>query len=130
MSRLNVVDTSAWLEYLADSPRASLFADVIEDPEHLLVPGIVLYEVIKWTQRERGAAAAEAAREFLKRGHIVGMDEELIVSAASLKLPLADSLIYATAQSHRATLWTQDAHFEHLADVRYFAKPSRGTAIN
>jgi predicted nucleic acid-binding protein len=37
-----------------------------------------------------------------------------------LGLPLADSLIYATAQSGGATLWTQDEHFSGLAGVKYF----------
>lgn len=42
---LNVVDSSAWLEYLADTPRAKLFAGAIEDADNLVVPVIVLYEV-------------------------------------------------------------------------------------
>lgn len=124
MSQLHVVDTSAWLEYFADSPRASLFAEVIEDTGHLIVPVIALYEVFKWTLRECGLAAAEAARQQMKRGRIIPLDEDLIIAAASLKMPLADSLIYAVAKAHQATLWTQDAHFDGLPNVRYFPKPN------
>ena len=35
---------------------------------------------------------------------------------------MADGIILATARSAGAVLWTQDADFEGLAHVRYFAK--------
>jgi hypothetical protein len=35
---MNVVDSSAWLEYFADGPNASFFAEPIEDIEALVVP--------------------------------------------------------------------------------------------
>jgi hypothetical protein len=44
---MNVVDSSAWLEYFADGPNAADFAPVIADPENLLVPSITLFEVFK-----------------------------------------------------------------------------------
>jgi predicted nuclease of predicted toxin-antitoxin system len=34
-------------------------------------------------------------------------------------MPLADSEILATARSLNATIWTQDADFESLPDVRF-----------
>ena len=39
-----------------------------------------------------------------------------------LRLPLANSVIYATARRFDATLWTQGKDFERLNAVRYFAK--------
>ena len=47
MSIPNVVDSSGWLEYFADSERAAFFAPAIEDTDHLIVPTICIYEVFK-----------------------------------------------------------------------------------
>jgi predicted nucleic acid-binding protein len=38
------------------------------------------------------------------------------------KLPLADSIILATARAYQATLWTQDEHFRGLSGVQYIEK--------
>lgn len=119
---LNVVDSSAWLEYLTGSPRADLFAEAIEDTAHLVVPVITLYEVFKKVLRERGEHTALSIIAHMQQGQVVELDAALALDAARLGLPLADSLIYATARLHNALLWTQDAHFEGLPGVRYLAK--------
>lgn len=62
---MNVVDSSGWLEYLADAPGG----------------GLLRY-----------------------------------------RLPLADSIVLATARAHGATVWTQDSDFEGLPDVQYTPK--------
>ena len=120
MKPLNVVDSSAWLEYLADTERAALFSQVIEDVDHLLVPVITLYEVFKKVLRERGESDALQVAGVMQSGRLIGLDEALALEAARHALPLADSLIYATTLRYRATLWTQDEHFNHLPHVRYF----------
>ncbi len=122
MTSANVVDSSGWLEYFIDSKRAPLFAPAIEDTTNLLVPVIVLYEVFKKVLRERGEDDALEIASVMQAGTLVDLDIGLVMSAARFSLPLADSLIYATAQHFQATLWTQDEHFEHLAGVRYFRK--------
>ena len=119
---LHVVDSSAWLEYLAGSERATLFAEPIERPASLVVPVITLYEVFKKVLRERGEHLALRIAAHMQQGRVVPVDAALALKAATLDLPLADSLIYATAQAHGATLWTQDAHFQGLPGVRYFSK--------
>lgn len=119
---LHVVDSSAWLEYLAGTERAALFAEPIERPASLVVPVITLYEVFKKVLRERGEHLALRIVAHMQQGRVVSVDAPLALKAATLNLPLADSLIYATAQAHGASLWTQDAHFEGLAGVRYFPK--------
>jgi predicted nucleic acid-binding protein len=118
----NVVDSSAWLEYLFDTPQARHFAAAIEDTERLVVPVIVLYEVFKKVLLGRGEDTALQVAAQMQQGEIVDVDGSLALEAASLGLPLADSLIYAVARRHKALLWTQDQHFDGLADVRYFAK--------
>ena len=118
----NVVDSSGWLEYLADSDRAALFAAPIEDTENLFVPVISIYEVFKKVLRERGEDDALQVASVMQSGQVIDLDCSLALEAAQHPLPLADSLIYATAMRHQATLWTQDEHFKDLPNVRYFPR--------
>ena len=118
-----VLDSSCWLEYLADTPRADLFAPAVEAPERLVVPVLTVYEVVKKLMRESGEEAATAALALMQQSEVVEIGLPLAMDAALNGLPLANSLIYATARHHDAELWTQDAHFEGLAGVRYFPKP-------
>lgn len=117
-----VLDSSCWIEYFRDTPRADLFASVAEAPERLIVPIITIYEVTKKMRRELDTTVAAFSESVMRRGHVIDIDLALVRQAITLTLPLADSLIYATAQLHKATLWTQDAHFEGLPGVKCFAK--------
>lgn len=117
-----VLDSSCWLEYFAETPYAARFDAVIANPQALIVPVITIYEVVKKTARERGQELASMALSLMQQGQIVDMDLHLALEATTYNLPLADSLIYATAQAHGATLWTQDQHFEGLPGVKYFPK--------
>lgn len=117
-----VLDSSCWLEFFADTARADLFAEALEHPEHLVVPVLTVYEVTKKLSREAGDEVASAALSLMQRGRVVPVDLPLALEAAVNGLPLADSLIYATARRHGAELWTQDAHFAGLNGVRYFPK--------
>ena len=119
----NVVDSSGWLEYFEGSDRAGLFAPAIENTERLIVPIISIYEVFKRFRITRTQDDAEHAAELMQRSLVVDIDLTLVLSAAANGLPLADSLIYATALAHGAMLWTQDSHFDRLPGVKYFPKP-------
>ncbi len=121
MSGANVVDSSGWLEYLVGTDRASLFAEAIEDTDNLIVPVISIYQVFKKVLRERGEDAALQVASAMQSGTVVDFDSSLALDAARYSLPLADSIIYATAMRHDALLWTQDEHFKDLQEVRYFA---------
>ena len=122
MSTANVVDSSGWLEYLANSDRASLFASAIEDTGNLVVPVISIYEVFKKVLREQGEDAALQIAGMMQAGRVVDLDTTLALEAARHPLPLADSIIYAVAMQHDATFWTQDEHFKDLPNVCYFPK--------
>jgi len=122
VSTPNIVDSSGWLEYFAGSDRASFFAGAIEDDANLVVPVISIYEVFKKVLRERGEGPALQVVSLMQAGRVVDLDCDLALEAAQHPLPLADSLIYATAIRHRATLWTQDEHFQGFPSVRYLPK--------
>jgi predicted nucleic acid-binding protein len=125
---MNVVDSSAWLEYFAGGPNAEEFAGAIRDPDNLVVPTITVFEVFKTVRVQRDTESALRAVSQMKRGHVVDLGADLAIAAAELSaessLPLADSVILATARAAGATLWTQDGHIKGLSDVEY--RPHRG----
>ena len=117
-----VLDSSCWLEYFSNSARAKSYAEVIDKTAALIVPIITIYEVYKVALREFGQAHANQAVALMREGDVVDINLNIALSAAATGLPMADSLIYATAQIRGATLWTQDAHFKGLSGVKLFAK--------
>ena len=125
---MNVVDSSGWLEYFADGPNANHFAAPLGNVAELLVPSITLYEVFKVVCRQRGEDAALQAAAMMQQGRVIELTSSIALLAAKLsldvKIPMADSIILATAQTHDAVLWTQDDDFKELPGVRYFPKVS------
>jgi len=123
---MNLVDSSGWLEFLANSRNASLFASALEDTASLLVSTVNIYEVFKRVFQQRGEDAALQAVALMHQARVVAVTSPLSLDAArlsaELKLPMADSLILATARAHRATVWTQNARFEGLPDVKFVRK--------
>ncbi len=125
---MNIVDSCGWLEYFARGPNATFFAPALEAMDGtLVVPAICLYEVFKSILGQFTRDQALRKMALMKQATVLAaLDETLALDAAllsrELKLPLADSVILATARSYNALLWTQDAHFENLDGVRYCVK--------
>ncbi|MBX3178560.1 MAG: type II toxin-antitoxin system VapC family toxin [Candidatus Hydrogenedentes bacterium] len=124
---MNLVDSCGWLEYFADGPNAGFFAPALEAEESsLLVPTLCMYEVFKNILIQFGREQAVEKVAAMRQGIIVPLDDKLALDAAllshELRLPMADSVMLATARAYRALVWTQDSHFEGLDGVRYQAK--------
>ncbi|MCK5718574.1 MAG: type II toxin-antitoxin system VapC family toxin [Thiomargarita sp.] len=123
---MNVIDSSAWLSYFSNDDNAKVFVKPIEATIELIVPSITLIEVFKCILRQRDENSALEAIACMEQGKVISLDSNLSIDAAyygvSLKLPLADSIIYATAMKYNAILWTQDADFKLLTNVKYFPK--------
>lgn len=125
---MNVVDSSAWLSYFAGDKNARAFSTAIENLDELLVPSITLTEVFKSILRQRDEESALLAIAHMKQGTVIPLDAELAIDAGSFgvlhKLPLADSIIFASACKYQATIWTQDDDFKGLPNVKYFTAKS------
>ena len=125
---MNVVDSSAWLEYFANGPNAAFFAAPIEQADDLVVPSLTIYEVFKRVLQQRDEGDALRAVAVMQQGAVVDLGVRLALAAARLsldtRLPMADSVVLATARQHDATVWTQDADFEQLSGVRYRPRKS------
>jgi len=125
---MNVVDSSAWLEYFASGPNAGFFAKALEDTQQLIVPALSLFEVFKRVLEQRGEGDALQAAAVMGQGMVVDLETPIALRAAKLsvehRLPMADSIMLATARSYDATLWIQDADFEDVRGVQYRARRS------
>ncbi len=123
---MNVVDSSAWLSYFADDANAKIFSKPIQDIDNLIVPSITITEVFKYILRQRGEDKALEAIAHMEQGKVVSLDSALAIDAAKYgidyKLPLADSIIFATGQKFSALIWTQDIDFKSLEGVKYYPK--------
>jgi predicted nucleic acid-binding protein len=123
---MNVVDSCGWLEFFADGPNAAFFEEALADPTTLVVPSICLYEVFKRVLVQRGERAALEAVAPMQRCLVVDLTPAIALKAAAIshrhKLPMADSIVLATAQECEAVVWTQDDDFAGIPDVKYKPK--------
>ncbi len=123
---MNIVDSSGWLEYFAKGPNTAFFKPILLNAEALLVPTICLYEVYKRIVAQRDEEEALSAIAWMATAQIIDLNQEIAIQAADLsrehKLAMADSIIYATARTFHAILWTQDAHFAGLEGVEFTEK--------
>jgi predicted nucleic acid-binding protein len=126
---MNVVDTSGWLEYFGGGENSCIFAEPIKKTEELLVPVICIYEISKVILRESNEDSLLQALAAIQKAKIVELSPSFSIAAAKVsltfKLPMADSIIYTTAVRFGATVWTQDADFEKLPNVKYIPKVPR-----
>jgi predicted nucleic acid-binding protein len=122
----NCLDSSAWIEVFHGGSNAREFLRVLHDPTSIFVSSISLYEVWKYSILHADVTRAKKIRQVMQQGIVVPVDVEIAIQSAELsiqyKLPLADSMIYASALIHKAILWTQDSHFDGLPHVRYIQK--------
>ena len=125
---MNLVDSSGWIEYLQDTPRADLFAAAIEDRNQLLVPTIALFEVHRVLNRSLPTDLVNRCLNVMRLGRVLDLTDARAVAASHIaaqhKLAMADAAMYAIALEFGASFWTQDVDYQGLPGVRYQAKPS------
>jgi predicted nucleic acid-binding protein len=127
---MNIIDTSLWIEYFAGTPLDESVVNAIGNSDEIYIPSICLYEVRKKFLNDNDYDKAVAAISIMKNSMVINLDSEIALLASDMskqhKLPMADSIIYATAVLWDAGLFTQDKHFENLDRVHYFSKVSNG----
>jgi toxin FitB len=121
---MNIVDSSGWLEYFSSGPNADRYLPPLQNPADLIVPAITIYEVFKVVLREAEENNAFQAIAAMQNGLVVDLTTSIAINAAKLSLhhhlPMADSIIFATAKKYDCLIWTQDSDFENLPNVKYF----------
>ena len=125
---MNVVDSSGWIEFFHAGANGPIFKPVIEQRDQLLVPTISLFEVHKILSRSLPADLVDRCLDVMRLGCVLDFTDARAVAASKAarahKLALADAAMYSIALEHVATFWTQDADYNGLPGVRYFAKPA------
>jgi predicted nucleic acid-binding protein len=115
------VDSSGWIEYFAERPKADLFAPYLEHEKSNVVPTIVVYEVYKKLVRTGHSMAADRFLSYVFRARFVVLDVNLALTGVKVSLEhglsFADSIIYATARTFQADLVTSDTDFKNLPGV-------------
>ncbi|HNU70443.1 MAG TPA: type II toxin-antitoxin system VapC family toxin [Thermodesulfobacteriota bacterium] len=123
---MNIVDSSGWLAYFADEPNAKVFMAPLKEPSSLVVPTITLYEVFKVVLRESTENDALQAVAAMRKGTVVDLTTTIAIAASRLSmehnLPMAGSIILATAKEYSAIIWTQDTDFQNIPGVKYSPK--------
>ena len=123
---MNIADSSCWLEYLMGTEIGATVAPVIENPAELIVPTITLYEVYKKLLAEKSEEYALNVISYMQTGKVIELNSGLSLSAAQIsrkhKLPMADSIIYATSLHYSAVLFSCDRHFKDIPGIQYFPK--------
>ena len=123
---MNIVDSSCWFEYLMGTEIGANVAAIVENPSGLVVPTITLYEVYKKLLLEKDEEYALDVVSYMQAGTVIELNTGLALSAARIskkhKLPMADSIIYATSLDYSAIVFTCDKHFKDISGTRYFPK--------
>ena len=123
---MNIIDSSCWFEYLMNTNIGAKVAPIIENPGELVVPTITLYEVYKKLLAEKSEEYALDVVSYMQAGKIIELDAGISLSAAQIsrkhKLPMADSIIYATSLHYSAIIFSCDKHFKDIPDIQYFPK--------
>jgi predicted nucleic acid-binding protein len=121
---MKVIDSSLWIEFFIGTDYGLQFIQLLENEEDILVPTIVITEVYKKFLNDSTNEIANSILRKLSTIQNISLDLKLSAFSATLgkeyKLPLADSIIYATAIHNNAILYTLDMHFEGLKNVEYF----------
>lgn len=123
---MNLVDSSAWMEYFADGKNAKHFAPIIQDLKNLVVSVINIYEVYKKISQHRDENSAIQAIAVMQQAEVLEITSQIAIEGSKIsiqnKIPMADSLIIASARSVGAKIWTQDYDFKGLDNVMFFKK--------
>lgn len=121
---MNIVDSSLWIEYFLKNDINPSIINAIKDKSKLYVPSVCLYEVHKKFLSLGDIEKANLAIDIMQNATVISLNSKIAIFASKLgkqhKLPLADSIIYATAKIYNAEIYTQDRHFENLEQVHYF----------
>ena len=120
---MNLVDSSGWIEFFTGGASARRFEPYLETLSEVVTPSVVLYEVYKIIKRERTEEDALRAVGQMLKSRVIALTDSLALEAADISLehglPMADSIVYATALAVGAELVTGDGDFARLPGVTY-----------
>ena len=121
-----IVDSCGWLEWFTDGKLADEYEKYLADPDKLLMPAIVLYEVYKILKREVGEEKALFAVGYMNNSPVIPLDESLALAAADIalreRLAMADAIVVAAARANDCKVITSDLDLKDQTNVKYIPK--------
>ncbi len=118
-----LIDACGWIEFFTDGPLSGQYEKHFLDLSRIITPTIVLYEVFKKVRRERQEEEVLITVAQMQKTRIIELTAEIAFTAAEFglkhRLPMADSIVYATARTAKAQVVTSDPHFEGLDNVMF-----------
>ena len=122
MTEYNLIDSSIWIDYLINGNHKEL----IEKEEKLLLATVSLIEISKKLSKLKipSKEINNKLNYIKKHSIIINLDEKIAEKASELviekELPIADSIVYASAMINNALLLTLDNDFRGLNNVKIF----------
>jgi len=121
-----IVDSCGWLEWFKGGKLADAYQKYLSDPNLLLVPAIIIYEVYKVLKRDAGEEKALLAIGYMKNSSVIPFDETLALAAADIalreQLAMADAIIIATARANHCDVISSDSDLKDQPHVKYIPK--------
>lgn len=116
-----VLDSSVWIELINQGPLASKCEAIYKKHTPLFLPSIIIYEVYKKLLQSLSEDQALSVIGWMTQNPIVEINKEIALEAAHLSLnhstAMADSLVLASAQFTKSTLYTLDNDFINLPNA-------------
>jgi len=120
-----VFDTRFFVEYFysGDAGIQRKLKEDLGSVRERKVSAVTIHEIYKIMLESEGRDVAELRCSTIKRDFdVVDMDYDTAVQSAELRskyrIPLADSVIAATAQRYGCPVVTDDPHFEKIKEVK------------
>ena len=124
--RINIVDSSGWIEYFTAGANGPLFRKVIVQNEDLIVPAVSIYEVHKRLSQLSPLGIVDECIAVMQKHRVVTLTAERAIAASRIaikhQLAMADAMMYAIALEFDALFWTQDIDYKGLANIEFNVK--------
>jgi len=125
MPQKSIYDTRFFVGYFySDDERVlSRLKEDLRATRERVVSAVTIHEIYKIVLEREGREVAKHRGETIRRDfEVVGMDYELAIESAEIRreyrIPLADSVIIATAQRWGCPVVSDDPHFQKVKEVK------------
>lgn len=116
-----VIDSSGWIEFTTGSAKAERYAPYFRSTDDVMIPTLTIFEVYRRIKSRLGEQPALVTITKMRGCRVIELSEDIAVTAGDLslryRLAAADSIVFATAVVHNATLITSDNDFRHIPGV-------------
>jgi len=132
MHKRSIYDTRFFIEYFYSNNQTLLkkLKEDLKATKERLVSAVTIHEIHRINLEREGKEAATLRSEIIHRDFkIINVDYETAVESAELrskhKIPMADSIIAATAQIHNSPVVSDDPHFKEIKNlkIRWYTTP-------